>query len=134
MIFKPNDIFNPSFVEIRFFPNYYNQKGQKCIDVLKTFRYESKNGQEWIVPKGFQSDAASIPKWAQKFIGEPLEGDTLRAVLIHDVYCAYKTRSQEDTHKVFREIMKHDGVNLVTRNLMYQAVKRWNKFKNPDWE
>ncbi len=134
MIFKPNDTFDPSFIDTRFFPNYYNQKGKKCIVVRKTFKYKSKDGQKWIVPKGFQSDAASIPKWAQKFIGEPLQGDTLRAVLVHDVYCENKKRSQEDTHKVFGEIMKHDGVNLVTRNLMYQAVKKWNEFKNPDWE
>lgn len=123
--------FKPETVSIKFNPNKYN-KG-KAIEVLEELIYIDSNKTKWIVPKGYKSDGASIPKWAQRFIGEPLEGDTLRAVLIHDVYCENKKRSQEDTHKVFREILKLDGVNLLIRNLMYQAVTKYNKIKNPFW-
>lgn len=125
--------FSKSHIDIRFYPNYYNIKGEKCITTLNEFTFTCSKGIEWTVPVNFESDAASIPKWAQKFIGEPLEGDTLRAVLVHDVYCVNKERSQKDTHRVFKEIMKIDGVNLFTRNLMHLAVSKWNKIKNPYW-
>lgn len=129
-----NKQFSTSFVDFRFHPNYYNEKGKKCIDTLNEWTFTCSKGLVWTVPTGYSSDGGSIPKWAQGFIGEPLEGDTLRAVLVHDVYCDSKERSQKDTHRVFREIMKIDGVNLITRNLMHKAVKRWNQIKHPNWD
>ena len=116
-------------IKVEFIPakKWYRSPLWKLLE-----EYTSCNGNV-TVPTGFITDGASIPKWAQRFIGEPLEGDTLRAVLVHDVYCENKKRSQEDTHKVFREILKLDGVNFLTRTLMYQAVTKYNKIKNPFW-
>lgn len=126
--------FSTPFVDFRFHPKHYNQKGKKCIDTLNEWSFTCSKGIVWTVPVGYSSDAGSIPKWAQKFIGEPLEGDTLRAVLVHDVYCDSKERSQKHTHRVFKEIMKLDGVNAITRRLMHIAVSKYNKFINKDWE
>ena len=127
-------MFAPDTIDIRFKPRDYNEGKIKSIEFLRGYQYTDKYNVNWFVPGSYRSDGASIPKWAQKFIGEPLEGDTIRAVGVHDRYCETKEMSQERTHKVFREILKHDGVNLFTRNTMYQAVKWWNKFKNPDWK
>ena len=126
-------MFEPNTVAIEFTPEKYNT-GKKFLKVLKEFSYTDKHGYKWTVPADYLSDGGSIPKWAQRFIGEPLEGDTLRAVLVHDVYCDNQSRSQKDTHKVFREIMKIDGGGKIIRNLMYTAVVKYNKFENPDWK
>lgn len=80
-----------------------------------------------IVPKGTETDLASVPRIFWNII--PPFGKHSGAAIIHD--WLYKnrgqtnglnlTRAQQDD--IFRDLMKQAKVNIVRRNLMYQAVR-----------
>jgi hypothetical protein len=92
------------------------------------------HGVEAVVPKGYLTDGMSIPKWLQPIVGEPFEGNTLRAALFHDALCCYQIKSQEVTHKLFELILKADGFPFWKRKAAYLAVVGWNRLKNPKWK
>ena len=87
-----------------------------------------------VVPKDYLTDGMSIPKWLQPIVGEPFEGNTLRAALFHDALCCYQIKSQEITHKLFELILKIDGFPFWRRKAAYLAVVAYNRFKNPKWK
>ena len=103
------------------------------IKLLDDFTFIDKRGVKWHAPKGFISDAASIPKWLIPIAGHPFDGNYLEASVIHDVYCISKSRSQKDTHRAFREALKLDGVSRWRRWAMFSAVRIYNRIKNPKW-
>jgi|688.fasta_scaffold00993_65 hypothetical protein len=86
------------------------------------------------IPKGTASDGASRPLWSAWLIGEKTKQHYIRAALVHDFLCREKTLPQRLTHGIFKELLKQDGVNLVTRNLMYAAVVAYNKVGNLSWK
>lgn len=90
--------------------------------------------KEIYIPKGFITDGMSIPKWLQPIIGEPFEGNTLRAAIVHDYLCNCKCETQAFTHGVFREILKLDGVSKWKRNAAWLGVVSYNRLKNPKWK
>jgi hypothetical protein len=87
-----------------------------------------------VVPKDYLTDGMSIPKWLQPIVGEPFEGNTLRAALFHDALCCYQIKSQEVTHKLFELILKADGFPFWRRKAAYLAVVSYNRLKNPKWK
>jgi|DEB0MinimDraft_10_1074344.scaffolds.fasta_scaffold34804_4 hypothetical protein len=131
------------------------KKGDVNTLVLQEgFTVIDKRGRRWHVPAGFETDGASIPSFLTPIIGDPFNGVTLPAAIIHDYYCVHKTRSQKDTHRIFRELIYHE----MKRNkkygwirypwnmhngklwqyqrckLMWAAVRSYNRVKNPNWK
>lgn len=72
---------------------------------------------------GFDFDGASIPKIFWSIIGSPMFGKHVRAACLHDALYASKLLSREDCDKLFLEAMETEGVNWLTRKLMYRAVR-----------
>lgn len=108
-----------------------------CLKPLQ-FKLEKsllvKNKKEIYILKGFITDGMSIPKWLQPVIGEPFEGNTLRAAIVHDYLCHCKCETQAFTHGIFREILKLDGVSAWRRNAAWLGVVAYNRLKNPKWK
>ena len=90
--------------------------------------------KEIYIPKGFITDGMSIPKWLQPIIGEPFEGNTLRAAIAHDYLCCCKCETQAFTHAIFKEILKIDGVSAWRRNAAWLGVAAYNRLRNPEWK
>lgn len=95
-------------------------------------------GYNLIIPSGFWTDFASIPKVIQNILS-PLDSH-LRAAVLHD-YLYYKQELNYDpikrafADKLFLDGMKTCGTGLIKRNIMYYAVRSfgwiaWNKYKN----
>lgn len=105
-----------------------------CIDI---------RGITWHVPGGTETDGKSVPEWLEIAIGDPFEGVTEIAAVVHDFYCVNKERSQKDTHRIFRELtlleMKkkyplwQKPWQYSRAHIMWAAVRGWNKFKHPGW-
>ena len=89
---------------------------------------------EAVVPQDYLTDGMSIPKWLQPIIGEPFEGNTLRAAIVHDYLCHCKCETQAFSHGIFREILKLDGVSAWRRKAAYLAVVVYNRLRNPKWK
>ncbi len=98
--------------------------------VVDSFIYAEDQAHVYKVPSGFATDGASIPRFFWRVIGHPYEPKVVRAAVVHDYLYRDKdvevTKEQAD--KVFRDILKRDGVGKIKRNLMYYAVKWFGVF------
>ena len=73
------------------------------------------------VPKGFQSDFASIPRLFWMIL--PPDGEYTGASIIHDFLYFIQDRSRVTCDKIFLEAMLVLGVSLWKRRIMYRAVR-----------
>lgn len=81
-------------------------------------------GWRILVPKGFITDFASIPRIAQSVIGGPADGKYRKIAVVHDgLYrtLGLCTRSQADS--VLLEGMKFSGCSWWQRSAIYSAVR-----------
>lgn len=100
---------------------------QDAIQLERDFFYgNSKYCKRTVIPAGFTSDGASVPRWLWRLY--PPFGKYLKAAVVHDWFCVLghageSPISSVDAAKVFREAMKACGVNKWRRNKMYWAVR-----------
>ena len=91
------------------------------------------------VKKGFDFDAASIPKWLWSIYGSPLNGNYVVASLIHDGLYASQKLPRELADAIFLDLMKQHDVGYIKRQTMYYAVRSagwyaWKKHEEPEIE
>ena len=86
------------------------------------FKYTDPNGVGWQAAAQNQTDGASIPSWAQSFIGTPFDPSYIKAAVIHDHYCDRHVRSWRATHRVFYDALRELGISAAKAKLMYYAV------------
>lgn len=73
-----------------------------------------------IVPAGFETDFASVPRVAWRFC-PPVAGNHAEPAVLHDYLCV-NSDNQSRTDKLFLEAMARNGVGRLKRNVMYLAV------------
>lgn len=81
------------------------------------------------VPKGFETDFASVPRYLWAFF--PPDGQYSQAAVTHDfLYQKMKDltwvgpkRSRKECDQIFLEAMKELGVGVWKRQVMYRAVR-----------
>lgn len=85
-----------------------------------------------VIPKGFVSDGASIPKVFWSIIGSPWSGRYARAALPHDYLYYTQAISRKKADLEFYRAMKVLRVSFVKRWTMYHAVRTfaWMTWKN----
>lgn len=95
--------------------------------------YTLEDTQEQIlVPKGFSTDLASIPRTLWVFYA-PF-GKYSRAAVVHDYLYRTQTKTRKESDKIFYKAMKDDGVATGIRHQVYLMVRlfgwfAWNKNK-----
>ena len=116
--------------------------GTRRWEITKDFHY-SLNGENFIIPKGFKFDGASVPKFLAQFLS-PV-GLLLIGGLIHDYGYKYETllrknkttngiRSQKRMDKTFRDINIEVNGFYFLNYLAYWALRlggwvAWNKHR-----
>lgn len=80
-----------------------------------------------IVPAGFVTDLASIPRIFQALI--PKVDKHMLAAIVHDYLCRLEKFDRKLADSIFLEAMKLLGVNRIRRRLMYWAVALITLFK-----
>ena len=117
--------------------------GTRHWEVVKDFNY-SINKQNFVIPKGFKFDGASVPKFLAQFLS-PV-GVLLIGGLIHDYGYKYETlllkngktigiRSQQWMDKTFRDINIEVNGFYFLNYLAYWALRiggfvAWNKHRD----
>ena len=76
-----------------------------------------------IVPQGFETDLASIPRLPFVSALFPKNGRHRAAAIVHDWLCRNPITSKKVTDKVFLEAMKVSNVSRWRRYAMYSAVR-----------
>ena len=103
---------------------------QQLYAVTRAFRYVSdKLGRDVTVPRGFETDFASIPRAAWNIL-DPEDPIIAWPSVIHDYLYSCQgtlpdgfTYNRETADAVLREAMEFCGASSVTRNAVYQAVR-----------
>lgn len=95
-------------------------------ETVKPFAYLTKDDHVITVPEGFETDAASVPRWAWSIF--PPTGKYLEAAIIHDwLYSSQKIGGEWITRKeadqIFYEAMTELDIKLWRRWLIYRAVR-----------
>jgi hypothetical protein len=100
-------------------------RGLFLVHVAFSYDIGFKGSRDTVtVPKGFDTDLASIPWFARPFI--PLSGRVAKPALVHD----YLLRiGDKRAHSVFDEALKVAGVRDTTRWAMVSAVRLNSWFK-----
>jgi hypothetical protein len=98
-------------------------------EIKKDFKYIDPQKVEWLTTPPDKTDGATIPPWAQPFIGTPFEKDFIKAAVIHDHYCDREVRPWRQTHRVLYDALIESGVSVAKSKLMYYAVY----FAGPKW-
>lgn len=97
------------------------EKVRECYTKFPLHFVDSK-GTEWEAKANLKTDGATIPIWAQPFIGEPYDKSFIKAAIVHDHYCDRHVRPWRQTHRVFYEMLQALGVPPLKSKLMYYAV------------
>jgi hypothetical protein len=90
------------------------------------------NGQTHVIPAGFVTDGASVPRGLWNLF--PPFGRYFKAALLHDWLYQYGTMTRAQADLVFLTAMKELGVGLLTRWAMYAGVRvggwpAWDKYQ-----
>lgn len=78
-------------------------------------------GQEIIVPKGFKTDLASVPRLLWSVF--PPFGQHNNAAVVHDYLYKTKKISRVEADIIFLELMRLSRVGLIKRHLFFYAVR-----------
>lgn len=81
--------------------------------------------QEVVVPEGFVSDLASIPRMFWQVLRP--EGRHAYAAVVHDYLYWTQTRPREEADQIFRIAMEDSKVDPKTITMLYQAVRRFGQ-------
>ena len=104
--------------------------------LVKPFSYyiKKKGGDTIVVPAGFITDGASIPRFAWSIIGGPMSGKYVAAAILHDWLYHIQTFSRKKSDLIFLKAMAVLGVTRLKRKTIYWAVRiggrwAWNSHK-----
>ena len=99
------------------------------LRLLAPLSYTDPDAGTWPVPSGTVVDGASIPRAFWTVIGGPLEGRYRDASIVHDRFCDARTRTWEETHRMFFWAMRRSAVGPVQARVMFYGVWRFG----PRW-
>ena len=105
---------------LEFIPEKCESTGTCAIK--SDFEYKDSTGLRWQTKAQDKTDGASIPAWAQPFVGAPFTRDYIKAAVIHDHYCDRQVRPWRQTHRVFYDALIESGVSAARAKLLYYAV------------
>ena len=89
--------------------------------------YQSDLGGLIIVPAGFETDLASIPRIFQSLV--PKVDRHMLPAIVHDYLVRRPDFSRKLADRIFLEAMRLKNVNPIRRRLMYWAVSLQTIFK-----
>jgi hypothetical protein len=102
--------------------------GDDTWELVEPIRYRG-NRDMFVVPKGFSTDFASVPRAFQWLL--PRYGAYTKSAILHDFLCDESKAGRfdrDDADGLFRRSMRELGVSFLRRWLMWAAVSaatRW---------
>lgn len=99
--------------------------GKNKWRLLAPLVYEGS--QKYIVPAGFETDFASVPRLAWWFCA-PASGNHAKPAVLHDYLCETYD-NQPHTDRIFLEAMQANGVGWFKRTVMFNFVRAYQAAK-----
>jgi hypothetical protein len=82
----------------------------------------------YVVPKGFKTDGASVPRVFWSLSMTPFDPRVIRAAVIHDYIYSSHCIEREDGDRLFRKILLEDGTDPQITENMYRSVRDFGRF------
>jgi len=82
-----------------------------------------ETGQRIVVPRGFVTDFASVPRVFWTFF--PKHGEYTRAAIVHDYLYWEQKCNREQADELFDIVMEDSEVDSTSRFTIYAAVRVW---------
>lgn len=79
--------------------------GETVCTTLNNEVYYTPFGR-YIVPPGFESDGASMPRFFWRLIGHPFSMDYLREAILHDYFYRTQTVTRKHADRIFLSMLK----------------------------
>ena len=98
----------------------------------KTFAFYDRDGVIWRANAGDIVGGAHIPGVLKPLFGRSFQEPTLRAAVLHDIYCASKVRTWRATTTMFYWALITSGVSVTKSHLMWAGVYAYYLF-GPHW-
>jgi len=98
-----------------------------CKKNLKVYLQDLKKNKtyQFMIPKGYCYDGASIPRLFWRLIGANTDNKFLIAALVHDVLCenhSYVDFDKSFSTEVFNALLEAGGVGHLRRHFMKNSV------------
>lgn len=98
-----------------------NRSGKQLYQVASRFSYFSDEYGQVVVPAGFVTDLASIPRLPFFYM---MLGDSIQEpAVIHDYLYSTGILSRKDADNVLLEAMEVTGISWFKRHLIYWGVR-----------
>ena len=114
-------------------PIYIDGKKYDCFELYKDYSYTLSNGIAVTIPKGFETDFASIPRFLWN-VFPPHWKPYREAAIVHDYLYVSKNKitSRAFADAEFRRMLILEGVNKSEAYLFWAMVRIFGgkRFKN----
>lgn len=110
------------------FIHRYITNGEVCASLTRPLAYVTSGGRVYIVPKGFDTNFASIPKILWSIL--PPVGKHTQAAVLHDYLYTFGCGlgvSRKEADEIFYEAMLISHVAKPTAKVMYWCVRLFGK-------
>lgn len=102
-------------LQVQLLPN-----GMSAV-LIRNFEVKTRSGRLIVVPVGFRTDFASVPRPFWRII--PPWGPYSPAAVVHDYLYVSGELSRKEADQIFLELMERLGVEKWKRTAMYWAVR-----------
>lgn len=104
--------------------------GNACIKPFKDYTFSTCfdlnfyiDDKILLVPEGFKTDLASIPRIFWSFVA-PYNSRLIAPAIIHDwLYSEYSDITRKDADNVFYELLVKNGLSSIFSSLAYYCVR-----------
>ena len=104
----------------------------RAVQLAEAFGFCDSRGREWWGSKGDIANGTSYPRCLWSVSGGPWSTKSRWPAILHDIFCGKKTRTWQDTHRMFGEAVRVAwGVDDISRatlefNAVWMRGPRWN--------
>ena len=126
---------------IRYYVPSMNEEERKSIEkypfinkrnlFVKLVDREKNKSYDFLIPKGYCYDGASIPRLFWRIIGSNTDNRFLIPALIHDTLCenhSYIDNDKNFSTEVFNALLEANKINAFKRYLMKHSVNCFQNF------
>ena len=103
-------------------------KGKNKIYLEKTLEYwDNRSKQLFVIPIGFESDCASIPKILWTIVGHPFQAKSRRPSVLHDFLYTNRVVKRKVADQMFYDALIEEGMEEIKAQAFYLCVRLYGK-------
>ena len=127
---------NPKLKPVYCYSEFHN-KEVRSWELVEEYRF-SIWSKEFVIPKWFRTDGASIPKCI-RFFACPMDLPAVKAAIIHDYLYSTGLVSRSEADRIFKMLLIVVGVSDGKTLVYHRGVQIWwwytrKKYRKIGWE